>query len=497
MGTSKSGRVLDREASVKIAREALKAFGERPGDDEPDRQAEWDGYALAANGDFEPDDMGYDVDRMNAEFALVLVGSQALVIQEIEDAALDDRIRFLKLEAFKAYFANRFTELRTADGKIRTVTWANRWIDDRRRRQYAGLEFHPDPKNESGRANHLNLWQGFSVEPKAGGTYNIFRDHLFENVCGGNREYFEWLFAWAAQMMQHPREKPGTAVVLRGAMGSGKSTVGEVLGSLIEAHHFQVDDPRFVIGNFNSHMARCLLLQADEATWAGDKAAEGRLKGLITSTVQMIEAKGVDAIKMPNYVRLLKTTNNDWSVPAGKDERRFAVFDVSDRCARNHAYFAEMREELDNGGREALLHDLLALDLSRVNLREIPKTKALLEEKARSLDPVEEWLLDRLVDGTPTRGHEHWPDYASIDALYDDFIRSSERKGIRRKSGQTTFGIKIRKLLPAIRKKRISVTTYANPGARENVYFLPPLVECRKAFDRALEQEYPWGDGDD
>ena len=55
-------------------------------------------------------------------------------------------------------------------------------------------------------------------------------------------------------------------------------------------------------GQFNAHMASCLLLQADEAVWAGDKAAEGRLKGLITSPIQQIEAKGVDPI------RLRKTT---------------------------------------------------------------------------------------------------------------------------------------------------------------------------------------------
>lgn len=492
----KSERASDREAVAKIAREALKAMGPRPGDDDPKRQAEWDGYALAAAGEYDPEDMGYDVERLNAEYALVLVGSQALVIHQCEQAEPGERIRFLKPEAFKAFFSNRFTEVRTADGKIRTMSWANRWLDDRNRRTYSGIEFYPDPENKPGRADHLNLWQGFSVTPKQGGTYHIFRDHLLENVCRGDRGHFEWLFGWFAQMMQAPREKPGTAIVLRGAMGCGKSTVGEVFGSLIEAHHFQVDDPRFVTGNFNSHMARCLLLQADEATWAGDKAAEGRLKGLITASSQMIEAKGVDAIKMPNYVRLLKTTNNDWSVPAGKDERRFAVFDVDDRCAKNHGYFQEMREELDNGGREALLYDLLHFDLRRINLREIPKTGALLEEKARSLDPIEDWLLDRLVEGRPTRNHDCWPSFVQVNALYDDYIRASERTGIKRRSGQTVFGTKLRKLLPGIVKKRVTMPTEDDPGNRENVYVLPTLEQCRQAFDRLFEQDIPWGEGD-
>ena len=108
---------------------------------------------------------------------------------------------------------------------------------------------------------------------------------------------------------------------------------------------FLVDDPRYVTGQFNAHMASCLLLQADEAVWAGDKAAEGRLKGLITAPMQQIEAKGIDPVRLDNYVRLLMTSNEEWVVPAGKDERRFAVLDVDPRCAQQHEYFAEMDQK--------------------------------------------------------------------------------------------------------------------------------------------------------
>ncbi len=134
-------------------------------------------------------------------------------------------------------------------------------------------------------------------------------------------------------------------------MGSGKTKIGEVLGSLFPSHYFLVDDPRYLVGQFNAHMASCLLLQADEGFWAGDKAAEGRLKGLVTADFQMIEAKGIDPIRLKNFVRLLITSNEDWVVPAGKDERRFCVLDINPRCAQNNEYFREMDEELENGGR--------------------------------------------------------------------------------------------------------------------------------------------------
>src|SRR6266446_4203691 len=81
-------------------------------------------------------------------------------------------------------------------------------------------------------------------------------------------------------------------------------------------------------------------------------------------------------------------SNEDWVIPAGKDERRFCVLDVDPRCAQNHTYFAEMESELNNGGRERLLFDLQRFDLAAMNLRKIPRTKALLDQKIQSLDSV-------------------------------------------------------------------------------------------------------------
>src|SRR6202012_4096188 len=145
-------------------------------------------------------------------------------------------------------------------------------------------------------------------------------------------------FGFFAQMVQRPRERLGIALVMRGKMGSGKTKVGEVIGALFPRHWFLVDDPRYVTGQFNAHMMSCLLLQADEAVWAGDKAAEGRLKGLITSRTQMIESKGIDPVQVANFVRVIMTSNEGWVVPAGVDERRFLVLDVGSGCEQNHAY---------------------------------------------------------------------------------------------------------------------------------------------------------------
>ena len=73
-----------------------------------------------------------------------------------------------------------------------------------------------------------------------------------------------------------------TALVLRGPFGAGKTKIGEVMGSLIgERITCWSPSPRYITGQFNSHMASLLVLHADEAFWAGDKASDGTLKDLV------------------------------------------------------------------------------------------------------------------------------------------------------------------------------------------------------------------------
>ena len=403
----------------------------------------------------------------------------------------------LSLEAFRAKFLNQHTIIRDANGKEKAVTFATAWLSDFKRRTYDGIEFRPDPSDATGTKHYLNLWRGFGLKAK-GKTdgYAIFRDHLLSNVCSGDAELYGWLFGWFAHLVQRPRERPGTALVFRGRMGAGKTKIGEVVGSLFPSHYFLVDDPRYVVGQFNAHMASCLLLQADEAVWAGSKEAEGRLKGLITSNSQMIEQKGVDAVRLDNFVRLIMTSNEGWVVPAGKDERRWAVFDVDPRCAQNHDYFREMQAELDNGGREALLHDLLTFDLSKVDPCTIPRTNALLEQKIRSLDPLDSWWLERLRSGSTLAKGEQWLERVPCDALYDDYIAVTEKVGVRRKAEATAFGMGLKKLVPDIQRRRVTTASDAMDGLssvrRAWCYQLPSLDDCRSLFEEAMGQAIAW-----
>ena len=116
--------------------------------------------------------------------------------------------------------------------------------------------------------------------------------------------------------------------------------------------------PRYLTGNFNAHLEECVLLFVDEAFWAGDKQGEAQLKRMITEPTIMIERKGFDSEMAPNRLHIVMASNSDWVIPAGIDERRFAVLDVDGAKQQDERYFGAIQNELDTGGYEALLHDL-------------------------------------------------------------------------------------------------------------------------------------------
>lgn len=112
------------------------------------------------------------------------------------------------------------------------------------------------------------------------------------------------------------------------------------------------------------HLAKSLLVFADEAVWGGDKQAEGRLKALITEPTLDFEPKGIDKMTPKSHINLIMASNEDRAVPASEDERRFFVLDIEKKPYMMHDFFAKLYAQMENGGYEAMMHDLLQWDCS-------------------------------------------------------------------------------------------------------------------------------------
>lgn len=441
---------------------------------------------------------GGSVEDMNREFAVVLVGGKVAILRERPDARLGgDRVSLMSVDAFKEWVRPRKLWKTDQMGTPRPVSASSIWLGSAERRTYEGMVFEPGDREVVDGA--FNLWRGFSVAANAAGDPEPWIEHVRDNVCSGSEELFSWVAGWFAAMLQRPRQRNGTALALRGGQGAGKTIVGEIVGRLVEAHYLLVENPRYLTGQFNAHLAQTLFLQADEAFWSGDKATIGQLKGLITSRYQMIEHKGVDPIRVSNYVHLMASSNEDWVVPAGRDERRWAVIDVGEHRKQDSAYFGALSAHFDEpkhlGG---LLHYLLTLPLSDVDLRAVPKTRALYEQKIRSMEPHEAWWLERLMEGSQLPGEGAWREAIERHRLYAAYIADCERVGVRRRMTVQEFGVALKRLTPDLGTAQPRLVTRDENGfeveKRVRCYLFQPVAVCRAWFEAAVGQSIDWED---
>ena len=271
--------------------------------------------------------------------------------------------------------------------------------------------------------------------------------------------------------------------MLRGGQALGKSFFAEAIGKLFGRHFIEVNNPRHLTGNFNRHLMDKCIVFADEGSFA-PRAAQATLKNLVTSPYLVVEPKGVDLFETKNCLRVIIAGNDHRLISAGGDERRYAVLDVSDCHQEDHAYFSTLESWLNSGGTNALLHCLLNYDISQVNLRSVPRTRALLDLKISSLQPVEAWWLDKLMAGetVPGRG---WSDIVPVSDLHADYTTET---GFRwNRSLETQFGRRLNQLIPGLRRARRMVNS-----RREYIYELPPLAECRQAFERFIGDTMDW-----
>ena len=312
------------------------------------------GATSPAEGDVDP-----DLARVNSRYAVVRVGGKTRVMSFEESPAHRGAMVpvYSTLADFKAFHNKHRKIVEKENGGTERMGLGKWWVEHEGRRQYEGVVYEPGASEDATRGK-LNLWAGFGCKPREGDCL-LYLEHLRNNVCSENPEHAEYLLNWMAYGVQYPGRRAEVAVVLRGREGTGKGIAVKHYGELFGAHYVHVSQASHLTGHFNAHLQQCSVLFADEAFFAANRSHEGILKALITEDTLMIEPKGVDSFPVRNCLHIIMSSNESWVIPAGADARRFLVLDVSDRHKQDTAYFGAVARQMENGGREALLHFLL------------------------------------------------------------------------------------------------------------------------------------------
>lgn len=366
------------------------------------------------------------------------------------------------------------------DGK--TKNKAKIWLTHPNRRQYEnGITF--DPTTTQHVNGRFNIWTGFEV-PAQKGSCELYKAHVKKVICGGNEEHFNYVWCWMARLVQKPNEI-ATGLVLMGKQGTGKGVFVKAMGKIFGKHFLHLDNIERLLGNFNFHMKNAVLVFGDEAIWGGNKKDVGKLKAMVTEEFAMIEPKGKDAIPVPNFRHFILSSNEDWPVHLDPDDRRFLILPVSEAHKEDIPYFKAIDVELKNGGYEALLYELLNVDISEYDPRILPMNTEAFPVKMQSASSAEQYVYHALKEGcfdignaTPTEG---WRSRMLVDSVFEDYCAWCTKQRLFHEKN-TKLGKVLHKLISSIQKIRPWAT-----GKRPEYYELPSLDRAKAEFQKAFK----------
>jgi hypothetical protein len=419
------------------------------------------------------------VDEVNAKHALIYVKGKAGImwragwhggmptISSVKDIRLD--------------WMNR------QQGKANPI---DKWLRSTERQTYRGIVYEPG-MTDVGEA--LNMFTGWGVEPVKGDC-SLILEHLRVVICNRDERSFQYLLQWLANAVQDPRKKSGTAIYIRSEPGAGKGTLANYLQRILENNYlFLNHSDDLLTTNHNDFLAGKLMCFVDEVVWPRNHSGVKELRSYITEKNIFINPKYIPAFMIPSYVRFIMFTNEDHAAPVDLYDRRCVMLVASDEYRDDHNYWCALEAEAQGTGPAAFLHHLLHEVKITLQLRDIPKTAALAEQKILGLEPVGEFWRAMLQ----TNDHEFTDrdDYHSFAfgetvgtaVLYDFFIHYATGHNLFR-SSLDAFGKRLREYVTIIKREATSLETeQLSLLPRKQVYVLPTLQEARQQFETALE----------
>ncbi|KAI8916797.1 hypothetical protein DFJ77DRAFT_440019 [Powellomyces hirtus] len=283
--------------------------------------------------------------------------------------------------------------------EVKASLWAI-WCTNPLARTYKHLVFDPSYIGDK-EGLEINLFQGFAAErldAYDAGLVQPWLYHLKEVLNNGNEDHFLYVLNWAANIVQNPALKNGTAIVNFGAHGTGKNIFWEFFGEYIigMAHYGYVSDMDDLTCRFNSHTMQKLFIIGDEITFAGGHKQNNKLKSLLTQATQKSEKKGAEAVMTKNYANFYFSANEEAPVRVENTDRRYMVKRASEKHRTDFDYFDKLLTYQTQEVANHLYTYLMSIDLSSFDVRRIPHTEEKDEMREYTMTPIEVFVHQML-----------------------------------------------------------------------------------------------------
>ena len=297
--------------------------------------------------------------ELNSRFGILTHGNATRII--VKDFQGSEVLSLLGKTPFQDRLKPEKFPVTDETGNTRWREKSTYWLGHHLTAHYYEVIF--DPSKPSGHNDkQWNTWRGFAVKPKEG-DWSLLKQHIFDNICKGISERNDWFLNWLALGVQQPAYVIGTAPVLIGLPGTGKGVLANAYARLWHPHSISVTKDDHVSGRFNQHLEGRRFVLLDEAMFGGDRKNAGVIKTYMTESRIMIERKGIDPIWYDNHMIFMASSNERSVVPADIGDRRWQVFEVLPDKRDDKAYFSAIMKQLEDGGYEGMLNDLLGSGL--------------------------------------------------------------------------------------------------------------------------------------
>ena len=264
------------------------------------------------------------------------------------------------------------------------------WFNDGNKRVYDTYDFLPPPLVCS--KEILNTWGGFQIEHQGITETDDFKYilYLIEVLTDFNKDAYDYVMNWLADIIQNPGKKCGIAVIFKSKPGAGKGTLIEILRRIMGSYISETSNPQNdLFGNHgNIHIGK-LLCSLDEVKSSDTSKCLGRLKNVITSDHCVYNEKGQKQVEVKNSCRFIFTTNESFPLSIDKEDRRYFATNCSNILCKDNTFWKDFYKKLENKKSiKGFFDHLMNRDISSVNWMAFPITELRSEIIECSLHPI-------------------------------------------------------------------------------------------------------------